>query len=68
VVLAGFTTAVFPVISAPVVIPTVIANGKLNGATTPKTPYGWRSLTQRWPGVGSCVSAVYPSFRSSSLL
>ena len=33
-----FRIAVFPVISAPVVIPIAIAEGKLNGAIIPQTP------------------------------
>ncbi len=39
--LAGFITTVLPVISAPTLIPTKIAAGKLNGAITAHTPYGF---------------------------
>jgi hypothetical protein len=44
VLLDGLATTVFPVIIAPVLMPTKIAAGKLNGAITPHTPYGFITL------------------------
>src|SRR5207244_10826934 len=42
--LGGFSTIVFPVSRARVLIPINIAAGKLNGAITPHTPYGFITL------------------------
>ena len=58
--LAGFKTAVFPVIKAPVVIPIAIADGKLKGAIIPHTPYGLRMVRVFSFGLGCSVSFENP--------
>ena len=53
----GFSTTALPAARAAAVIPKASANGKLNGAMTPKTPYGRRTSTLRSSGE-SCPSGV----------
>ncbi len=62
--LAGFSTIVFPVIRAPILIPINIAAGKLNGAITPHTPYGFITLLLASAGYALLVRVEYPSFVS----
>ena len=45
----GLNTTVFPAMSAELNIPTDSATGKLNGAITPKTPYGRSTSRLRSP-------------------
>ena len=45
----GLKTTALPAISAELNMPTDSATGKLNGAITPKTPYGRSTSTLRSP-------------------
>lgn len=64
--LDGFKTTVLPVISAAVVIPVSMAAGKLNGAITPQTPYGFNTLLLFSPGCALFISVTKPALRSIS--
>src|SRR5207244_2097797 len=64
--LAGLKTTVLPVISAPVDIPAAIARGKLNGATTAQTAYGFRIERVVSPGRNVPIGRSYPSLRNIS--
>jgi len=52
--LEGLSTTVFPVTTAAVTMPTVIASGKFQGGMTAPTPIGMYTIVSRSPG--SCVS------------
>jgi hypothetical protein len=55
-------TIVFPVIKAPILIPTKIAAGKLNGEITPQTPYGFITLLLFSFGYALLVWTINPLF------
>src|SRR3989442_1393880 len=64
--LAGLKTTLLPLINAPVDIPAAIARGKLNGATTVHTPYGFTLERVVSPGMNVPIGPSYPWFRSIS--
>src|SRR5947199_10164809 len=65
--LAGLNTTVFPAIRAPVDMPAAMANGKLKGATTAHTPYGFNIARALSPGKNWPIVCSYPWFRIISL-
>src|SRR5438309_2157148 len=65
--LAGLNTTVFPVIRAPADMPAAIAKGKLNGATTAHTPYGFNIARALSPGRNVPIVCSYPWFRIISV-
>src|SRR5213592_536765 len=65
--LAGLSTTVFPAIRAPVDMPAAMANGKLKGATTAHTPYGFNIARALSPGKNWPIVCSYPWFRIISV-
>jgi hypothetical protein len=65
--LDGLTTTGLPVIIAPVLMPTRMAAGKLKGAMTPHTPYGFMTLLLLSFGWALSIIVSKPLFLSISL-